>query len=63
MNALEIDELGKNTLALLPEALQPTIEAYVTIRLVAFHQAMVERGQVKQIPVGQNSVIVGCKQD
>ena len=48
-----MDSFIKETLEALPADLRQLIDAHITARLIAFHQALIERGQVRPIPDGQ----------
>ncbi|MGB3549105.1 MAG: hypothetical protein WA993_00330 [Candidatus Binatus sp.] len=45
------------------EELGPFIDALITNRIVQFHQALVERGQIKPIPKQFGGPIVDCTAD
>ena len=57
----QLTALSKQTLSELPDGLRDAIEAYVTTRLTAFHQALVARGQIK--PIEPYSVTAHCTVD
>ena len=61
----KVFSLQKDTLKALPPELRDLIDVHITARLLAFHQALLERGQIQAPPStpGQATIIVDCTAD
>ena len=59
----EVLEMGKLNPEVLFEQLKSLIDAHITLRLVEFYQALVQRDQVPPIRQPQEGVTVDCKAD
>ena len=45
----DLDKLAKDCLMDLPSELRASVEAYVTARILLFHQALIERKQIAPV--------------